>query len=60
METKITEEDVIAVAQSIGKELTVEEVGFVLDEYPFWQENQPTSMWNEIVEDIIYFIFNHR
>ena len=60
MDPKIAKEDVIAVAESINKKLSQQEIEFVLDEYQSWQDNQPTSMWNEVIEDIIYFIINHR
>jgi len=60
MEAKIVEEDVIAIAEGINKKLSQEEIEFVLDEYPSWQDNDPASMWNEVIENIIYFIENHR
>ena len=57
METaNIIEEDVIAIAQSIGKELTSDEIDQVLEIYPDAQIDDPTSTWYLVIENIIYSI----
>ncbi len=57
METaNIIEEDVIAIAQSIGKELTSDEIDQVLEIYPDAQIDDPTSTWDLVIENIIYSI----
>lgn len=52
----IEREDVIRVAESIGKTLTEEQIDQVLEEYPSWEEQDPTATWNLIVEDLVYFV----
>lgn len=62
METrnKISKEDVIDVATSIGKVLTDEEIQDIVENYPWMQEQDPTGTWNLVVEDMIYFLILHR
>jgi len=52
----IDKHDVIRVAKSLGKTLTDKQVQFVVNEYPAWQETDPTANWSSVVEDVIYFI----
>ena len=52
--TQISEEDVLGVASDLGITLTSSEIEFILVEYPSACEDDPTSNWNEIVENLIY------
>lgn len=56
---KIDRDDVIRVAESLGKTLTEDQIKVVLDEYPSWVLLDPTSTWNLIVENLIYFVIYH-
>lgn len=62
METKnkISKEDVVDIATSIGKVLTDEEIQDIVESYWWNQEEDPTATWNLVVEDMIYFIILHR
>lgn len=62
METrnKISKEDVVDIATSIGKVLTDEEIQDIVENYWWNQEEDPTATWNLVVEDMIYFIILHR
>jgi hypothetical protein len=54
MSSKITREDVINVGNSINKELTEKEIIWVLENYISYQNDEPESTWNLIVERMIY------
>jgi hypothetical protein len=54
MSSKIAREDVINVGNSINKELTEKEIIWVLENYISYQNDEPESTWNLIVERMIY------
>jgi hypothetical protein len=54
MSSKITREDVINVGNSINKELTEKEIIWVLENYISYENDEPQSTWNLIVERMIY------
>lgn len=54
MSNKITREDVINVGNSINKELTEKEINWVLENYISYQNDEPQSTWNLIVERMLY------
>jgi hypothetical protein len=54
MSSKIAREDVIKVGNSINKELTEKEIIWVLENYISYQNDEPESTWNLIVERMIY------
>ena len=56
MNNQITKQDVIYVAQSIGKILTEEQINEVLEMYPSEQENDPFENCMLVLENIIYTI----
>jgi flavodoxin len=56
----IIEEDVVFVAQSIGKELTSDEIELILKIYPDAQIDDPTSTWDLVIENIIYSITSKK
>lgn len=51
---QLIEEDVIDIANTIGKTLTEKEIEWVLLCYEDSQRQDPTATWNLIVEDLIY------
>jgi hypothetical protein len=53
---KVTEGDVINVADRIHQTLTEKEINWVLLCYEDAQRQDPTGTWNLIVEDLIYQI----
>lgn len=57
---KITKEDVVSVATSIGVTLTNEEIEGIVENYPYMQEMDPTATWDLVVDDMINFILLHR
>ncbi len=54
MSNRISKEDVINVGSSINKELTEKEINWVLENYISYQNDEPESTWNLIVERMIY------
>lgn len=57
---KITKEDVVSVATSIGVTLTDDEIEGIVENYPYMQEMDPTGTWDLVVDDMINFILLHR
>lgn len=51
---RIVEEDVLAVAESLGITLTETEVEWTLDCYEDAQRQDPTGTWDLVIEDLIY------
>lgn len=58
MVTTISEIDVLAVADSINKKITTEQVNRVILMYPHEEECDPNGTWNLIVEHCIYQVLN--
>jgi hypothetical protein len=56
MTNKITREDVINVGNTINKQLTEKEIDWVLENYESYENDEPQSTWNLIVERMIYEI----
>ena len=54
MNNQITKEDVVYVAQSIGKILSEEQINEVLEMYPSEQEKEPFENCMLVLENIIY------
>jgi hypothetical protein len=54
MSSKITREDVIIIGNSINKELTEKEIIWVLENYISYENDEPQSTWNLIVERMLY------
>jgi hypothetical protein len=51
---KLIEEDVIDIANTIGKTLTEKEIEWVLLCYEDSQRQDPIATWNLVVENLIY------
>ncbi len=51
---RIIEEDVLAVAESLGITLTDKEVEWALDCYEDAQRQDPSGTWDLVIEDLIY------
>ena len=56
MTNKITREDVISIGKSINKQLTEKEINWVLENYEGYENDEPQSTWNLIVERMLYDI----
>ena len=56
MTNKITKEDVINVGNTINKTLTDEDIDWVLKNYESYENEEPHSTWNLIVERMLYDI----
>ena len=56
MTNKITREDVISIGNSINKTLTEKEISWVLENYEGYENDEPQSTWNLIVERMLYDI----
>jgi hypothetical protein len=54
MTQEITAEDVTQVANSLGMNVTIEQVNQVLEMYDDEADNDPTATWNLIVENCLY------
>lgn len=50
----ISLEDVFNVAESIGIKLNEEQAQIVLNEYPSYEEQDPTATWDLILEQVIH------
>ena len=57
---KITKEDVVSVATSIGVTLTDDEIEDIVENYPWMQEMDPTGTWDLVVDNMINFILLFR
>jgi hypothetical protein len=51
---EIETEDVINVANIINKEVTEKEINWVLKNYISYENDEPQSTWNLIVERMLY------
>jgi len=60
MVSNISETDVLVVANSIKKKLTIEQVNKVILMYPHEEECDPTGTWDLIVENCIYQVINDK
>lgn len=49
----IQKEDVLQVAYSLKKNLTEEQIKYVLDNYESAQEDDPSGTWDLVVEQLI-------
>jgi hypothetical protein len=56
MTNKITREDVISIGKSINKQLTEKEINWVLENYEGYENDEPQSTWDLIVERMLYDI----
>ena len=56
MTNKITREDVINIGNTINKQLTEKEINWVLENYEGYENDEPQSTWNLIVERMLYDI----
>ena len=56
MTNKITREDVINVGNTINKQLTEKEIKWVLENYKSYENDEPDSTWDLIVERMLYDI----
>jgi hypothetical protein len=54
MTNKITREDVISIGNSINKTLTEKEISWVLENYESYENDEPQSTWDLIVERMLY------
>jgi hypothetical protein len=52
--SEFTVEDVLSVAKSINKNITIEQARDVLEDYPDAQEDDPTGGWWLVMEELIY------
>jgi hypothetical protein len=52
--SRISREDVISVGNSINKQLTEKEINWVLENYISYENDEPESTWNLIVERMLY------
>ena len=60
METfRITREDIIKVADDLGKYISEDEINYILRNYPGWQASHPMDCWEIVIEDMIYFLKSH-
>lgn len=53
MTSKITRYDVINIGNSINKQLTEKEINWVLENYESFEEDEPHSTWDLIVERML-------
>jgi hypothetical protein len=58
MTTEITPIDVVNVADSLKKDITIKQVRQVLEMYNAEADNDPTATWELIVENCIYNLDN--
>lgn len=58
MTNEISREDVINVADRLGRTLSEEQIQEVLERYDDEAENDHTATWNLIVENCIYNLEN--
>ncbi len=56
MRTFITQNDILAVANSLNEKLSKEQILFIEHNYANWLAQDNESNWAEIVEDMIYNI----
>ena len=56
MTNKITREDVINIGNTINKQLTEKEINWVLENYESYENDEPQSTWDLIVERMLYDI----
>lgn len=52
--SSISREDVISIGNSINKQLTEKEISWVLENYISYQNDEPQSTWDLIVERMLY------
>lgn len=52
--SSISREDVISIGNSINKQLTEKEISWVLENYINYQNDEPQSTWDLIVERMLY------
>jgi hypothetical protein len=57
---KLDTEDVVKVANSVGINLSPQEVKEVIERYPDEQEQDPSGTWNLVVEHICHCIVADR
>jgi hypothetical protein len=58
MTTEITPIDVVNVADSLKKDITIKQIRQVLEMYNAEADNDPTATWELIVENCIYNLDN--
>jgi hypothetical protein len=58
MTTEITPIDVVNVADSLKKDITIKQIRQVLEMYNAEANNDPTATWELIVENCIYNLDN--
>jgi hypothetical protein len=58
MTTEITPIDIVNVADSLKKDITIKQVRQVLEMYNAEADNDPTATWELIVENCIYNLDN--
>jgi len=58
MTTEITPIDVVNVADSLKKDITIKQIRQVLEMYNAEADNDPTATWELIVENFIYNLDN--
>jgi len=56
----LNKSDVIGVADSIGKVLSVDEINQIIEGHSDECKNDPTGTWDLVVEEQIYTIVNDR
>jgi hypothetical protein len=54
MTTEITPIDIVNVADSLKKDITIKQIRQVLEMYDDEADNDPTATWELIVENCIY------
>jgi hypothetical protein len=58
MTTEITPIDIVNVADSLKKDITIKQIRQVLEMYNAEADNDPTATWELIVENCIYNLDN--